>query len=376
MKVMTVLGTRPELIRLSRIIGKLDRACDHRLVHTGQNFHASLSDVFFRDLRIRKPDYFLGIASETFAEQLSKMVSAFDRVLDSERPDVLLILGDTNSGLCSLVARKRNIPVYHMEAGNRCYDDRVPEELNRRVIDHSSNVLMPYTHRSKENLLREGIENQRIFVIGNPINEVITAYADEIDASTIHDTLRLRPREYFLVTMHRSENVDVEERLLNFTRALDDLQRKHDFPVIVSTHPRTASRMRSFGVENRNSSIHFLEPFGFFDFIQLERRAFCVLTDSGTVQEECALFGVPNVTIRDVTERPETIECGSNILSGPDPASVVLCVGLALSSSGNWSPPAEYLIPNVSSVVLHVVLGFNYWAGSMKSNAVPTVATR
>ncbi len=366
---MTVLGTRPEMIRLSCIIAKLDQACDHKLVHTGQNFHASLSDIFFRDLRIRKPDYFLGVASETFAEQLSKMFSAFDRVLDAERPDLLLVLGDTNSGLCSLLARRRNIPVYHMEAGNRCYDDRVPEELNRRVIDHSSNVLMPYTHRSKENLLREGIENQRIFVIGNPIYEVITAYKDEIDTSTIHETLRLGPKKYFLVTMHRSENVDDQERLLKLTQALNDLQRKYELPVIVSTHPRTASRMRAFGIENRNSAIRFLEPFGFFDFIQMEQHAYCVLTDSGTVQEECALFGVPNVTIRDVTERPETIECGSNILSGPEPARVLLCVELALSSTGNWSPPVEYLIPNVSSVVLHSVLGFNHSAGFTKNNA-------
>jgi UDP-N-acetylglucosamine 2-epimerase (non-hydrolysing) len=364
MKVMTVLGTRPEMIRLSCIIAKLDQACDHILVHTGQNFLPSLSDIFFRDLRIRKPDYFLDAASETFAEQLSKMFSAFDRVLESERPDLLLVLGDTNSGLCSLLARRRHIPVYHLEAGNRCYDDRVPEELNRRVIDHASNVLMPYTHRSKENLLREGIENHRIFVVGNPINEVINAYEEEIRASTIHETLGVEPQKYFLVTMHRSENVDDQQVLLKLMKALDDVQRQYELPVIVSTHPRTVSRMRAFGIENRNSAIRFLDPFGFFDFIQLERRAYCVLTDSGTVQEECALFGIPNVTIRDVTERPETIECGSNILSGSDPERILRCVGLGLSSSGNWSPPAEYVVPNVSSTVLHIVLGYNQPAAS------------
>ncbi len=364
MKVMTVLGTRPEMIRLSCIIAKLDQACDHILVHTGQNFLPSLSDIFFRDLRIRKPDYFLDAASETFAEQLSKMFSAFDRVLESERPDLLLVLGDTNSGLCSLLARRRHIPVYHLEAGNRCYDDRVPEELNRRVIDHASNVLMPYTHRSKENLLREGIENHRIFVVGNPINEVINAYEQEISASTIHETLGVEPQKYFLVTMHRSENVDDQQVLLKLMKALDDVQRRYELPVIVSTHPRTVSRMRAFGIENHNSAIRFLDPFGFFDFIQLERRAYCVLTDSGTVQEECALFGIPNVTIRDVTERPETIECGSNILSGSDPERILLCVGLGLSSNGNWSPPAEYLVPNVSSTVLHIVLGYNQPAAS------------
>lgn len=362
MKVLTVLGTRPELIRLSLIIRELDRSCEHTLVHTGQNFHASLSDVFFEELGIRTPDHFLGAASQTFAEQLSRMFTAFDQVLEKEKPDVLLVLGDTNSGLCALLARKRGIPVYHMEAGNRCYDDRVPEELNRRVIDHSSNVLMPYTHRSKENLLREGIDNHRIFVIGNPIHEVITAYAAGVDASKIHDKLGLKACEYFLVTMHRSENVDVEGRLRNFTKALDDLQREYGLPVIVSTHPRTASRMRAFGVENPNDAIRFLDPFGFFDFIQLERNAFCVLTDSGTVQEECALFGVPNVTIRDVTERPETLECGSNILSGPEPERVALCVKAAVKSRGNWTAPAEYLVPNVTSVVVKIVLGFDYWS--------------
>lgn len=358
MKVLTVLGTRPEIIRLCRVIEKLDVLCNHKLVHTGQNFDPNLNDIFFSQLRVRKPDYYLGVLADTFTQQIGQMFIALDKVLLDERPDALLILGDTNSGLCSIIAKRMGIPVYHMEAGNRCYDDRVPEEINRRVIDHSSSVLMPYTQRSKENLLREGIENSCIYVIGNPINEVINYYESEISASNIHTELGVETGKYFLVTMHRSENVDVEDRLRELVSALDQIQLKYDQPVICSLHPRTQQKMQLFDIEANNDQIRFLPPMGFFDFVALERKSMCVLSDSGTVQEECCIFHVPNVTIRDVTERPETIECGSNMLSGVNSEKILECVETVLESSTSWKPPTEYLETDVSSTVIKILLGY------------------
>lgn len=318
MKVVTILGTRPEIIRLSRIIEKLDAICEHRLVHTGQNFDTNLSDVFFEQLNVRKPDYYMGVRGTSFAEQIGMIIVESEKILREEKPDRLLLLGDTNSALSAIVAKRMGIPVYHMEAGNRCYDDRVPEEVNRRIIDHSSDVLMPYTERSRQNLIREGIEGERIYVTGNPINEVIKHYDADIQKSPILFELDVEAGKYFLVTMHRAENVDVPERLCSLIKALEQLQKQYNVPIIVSAHPHTRIRMEAHGIKPENKLIRFMQPFGFFDFIKLERSAMCVISDSGTVQEECALFGVPNVTIRDVTERPETIECGSNILSGVD----------------------------------------------------------
>ena len=360
MKVMTVLGTRPEIIRLSRVIEKLDRLCDHKLVHTGQNFDPKLSDIFFQQLGVRQPDYYLGVVGETFGQQIGQMFHEADKVVHDERPDALLILGDTNSGLCSILAKRMGIPVYHMEAGNRCYDDRVPEEVNRRLIDHSSDVLMPYTERSRQNLLREGISGQRIYVTGNPIYEVIQHYDPLIRQATILSEVGVEAGQYFLVTMHRAENVDVEERLRGLTTALDCLQREYGVPIIVSTHPRTKARMQAFGVGSNNDQVRFLPPFGFFEFITLERNALCVLSDSGTVQEECSIFKVANVTIRDVTERPETLECGSNVLSGAETETVVRCVRTVLDLKGQWTAPREYLMEHVSDTVIKILMGFLY----------------
>lgn len=358
MKILTILGTRPEIIRLSRVIEKLDDLCDHVLVHTGQNFDPALSDIFFSQLGVRQPDHFLGIRADSFGQQIAALIQASEAIMTSERPDRLLILGDTNSALSSIVAKRLGIPVFHMEAGNRCYDDRVPEEVNRRIIDHSSDVLMPYTERSRQNLLHEGVRGESIFVTGNPILEVISHYESEIAASRILSNLNLTSGTYFLVTMHRAENVDVQERLEALTSAFEMLQKQYAVPFIISTHPRTKSKMNAFGITSRNNDIHFLPPFGFFDFIALERNAFCVLSDSGTVQEECCIFGVPNVTIRDVTERPETIECGSNVLCGAQPESIVRCVRAVVRRNGVWSPPPEYLTKNVSDTVTKIVLGF------------------
>jgi UDP-N-acetylglucosamine 2-epimerase (non-hydrolysing) len=245
-----------------------------------------------------------------------------------------------------------------MEAGNRCYDDRVPEEVNRRIIDHSSDVLMPYTERSRQNLLREGIAGERIYVTGNPIYEVIQHFVPRIAESAALEELGLETGRYFLVTMHREENVDVPPRLESLIRALMILREKYRVPVVVSTHPRTRKRMAEFGILQDNPMIRFLQPFGFFDFIHLERNAFCVLSDSGTVQEECCIFKVPNVTLRDVTERPETVEVGSNVLSGVEPESILRCVDTALSHGCNWDPPQEYLAGNVSGTIAKIVSGY------------------
>jgi UDP-N-acetylglucosamine 2-epimerase (non-hydrolysing) len=358
MKVMTILGTRPEIIRLSRVIEKLDRFSDHVLVHTGQNYDPNLNDIFFEELRVRKPNHFLGVRGETFGEQIGKIIAASEQVLQQEKPDRLLLLGDTNSSLSAVVAKRMGIPVYHMEAGNRCYDDRVPEEVNRRIIDHCSDVLMPYTERSRANLLREGIAGERIFVTGNPIFEVINHYDPLIRQSDILQRLKIEKGKYFLVTMHREENVDAEVRLQSLLEALELLQTEYGVPVICSVHPRTKNRMQKFSFETRNEQIRFSDPFGFFDFIALERNALCVFSDSGTVQEECCIFGVPNVTLREVTERPETIECGSNILSGNDPNTILGCAHTALKDIASWTVPPEYLAKNVSGTVTRIILGY------------------
>jgi len=357
MKVMTILGTRPEIIRLSRVIERLDAVCDHVLVHTGQNYDHSLTGVFFEELGVREPDDRLTVRSDTVAAQIAKIFVESEKVMTAHRPDRLLLLGDTNSALSAIVAKRMGIPVFHMEAGNRCYDDRVPEEVNRRVIDHSSDILMPYTERSRANLLREGIPGDRIFVIGNPIFEVLRHHDDAIRRSDVLSRLGLEPQRFFLVTTHREENVDVEGRLHALVDALQRLEREHQLPIVVSTHPRTRDRMARFGLDPESALLRFPEPFGLFDFVALEQHALCVLSDSGTVQEECCILRVPNVTVRDVTERPETIECGSNILSGADPEAIVRSVRVVLGQPPHWRVPAEYLAEDVSVAATKIVLG-------------------
>jgi UDP-N-acetylglucosamine 2-epimerase (non-hydrolysing) len=358
-KIVTVLGTRPEIIRLSRIVAKLDQLADHVLVHTGQNFDRQLSDVFFDELEVRKPNYHLAVKGDTLADQIGQILRSSETIFLQERPDRLLILGDTNSALCAMIAKRMSIPVFHMEAGNRCYDDRVPEEVNRRLIDHSSDVLMPYTERSRANLVREGISGERIYVTGNPIFEVISHYRNQTKRSAVLQNLRIEAGRYFLVTLHRAENVDVGDRLANFAAAFGLLSEKYQLPLIVSTHPHMFDRMKQFGIQTERGDVRFPEPFGFFDFIALEQNAYCVLSDSGTVQEECAIFRIPNVTLRDVTERPETIECGSNILSGSEPVAVMSSVEAALALGAQWTAPSEYLAQNVSDTVIRITLGFH-----------------
>jgi len=358
MKVMTILGTRPEIIRLSRIIPLLDRHANHVLVHTGQNYDDRLNKIFFDELGIRDPDENMGVKTGSFSSQIGRILEKSEELFLRHRPARLLILGDTNSGMSAIIARRLGIPVYHMEAGNRCYDDRVPEEVNRRVIDHSSSVLMPYTNRSRENLLKEGIPGERIYVTGNPIKEVIDHYGKQIAASRALEALGVAEGKYFLVTMHRAENVDVEVRLRRLIEALSLLHHEYGHPVICSFHPRTKAKVEAFGVDVNRDGLRFAEPFGFFDFIKLEKSAFCLLSDSGTVQEEACLFGIPNVTIRDVTERPETVECGSNILSGADPQTILRLVKMVTGRKGRWQPPPEYLAEGVADTVCRILLSY------------------
>ncbi|MBA3884630.1 MAG: UDP-N-acetylglucosamine 2-epimerase (non-hydrolyzing) [Acidobacteria bacterium] len=358
MKICTLFGTRPEIIRLSAVIKVLDGHCDQQLVHTGQNHDPRLSDVFFTDLGLRQPDIHLGVEAASFAEQVGQILARAGEVFARERPDRVLILGDTNSALAALVAARMGIPVFHMEAGNRCYDDRVPEEVNRRIIDHASTILMPYTERSKENLVREGIERDRIFVTGNPIFEVLEAHTAGIEASDVIDRMQLVSGEYLLVTLHRAENVDEPRRLESFLAAFSAVAEDQACPVVVSVHPRTADKLHRFGLGPASPHVRMLDPLGFLDFVKLERYARAVLSDSGTVQEECAIFGVPNVTLRDVTERPETLECGSNVLSGAAAGDVLRALRLALSLGHDWKAPREYLQPRASRAVAKILLGY------------------
>ncbi|MEM2899307.1 MAG: UDP-N-acetylglucosamine 2-epimerase (non-hydrolyzing) [Thermoplasmata archaeon] len=366
MKVMTILGTRPEIIRLCRVIEKLDKHCKQVIVHTGQNYDVNLNDIFFKELGVRAPDYYLG-AKGSFGEQIGKILSESERVMQSEKPDRFLVLGDTNSSMAAIMAKRLGIPVYHMEAGNRCYDDRVPEEVNRRIIDHSSDILMPYTERSRKNLIQEGIPGERIYVTGNPIFEVLEYYKEKIEKSDAIQRFGLEKKKYFLATLHRAENVDLPEaenvdlpeRLAKFVDAMNELSRKYEMPIIWSVHPRTRNRLKTLN-KSLNEGVKAVEPLGLFDFVNLEKNAACVLTDSGTVQEECCIYRVPNVTLRDTTERPETIEAGSNILSGAEPESILRCVEVVLDTIRNWNPPPEYLAKDVSSTVIKIVLGYKW----------------
>ncbi len=357
MKIMTIFGTRPEIIRLSLVLGVLDQHAEHTTVHTGQNYDESLSDIFIRDLEIRTPDVHLGIKSKNFADQAAQIIAKCDQLFEQHKPDRILLLGDTNSALSAIPAARRRIPVFHMEAGNRCYDDRVPEEINRRIIDHSSTILMPYTERSKDNLVREGIDRDRIFVTGNPIKEVLDHFEGQIDASEVMKALNVVPFEYFMVTLHRAENVDDGERLRKIFDGLAAVSAKFGKIVLISVHPRTAEKLEQHGVKADPSKIRLLKALSFFDFVKLEKNSLAVLTDSGTVQEECAILGIPNVTLRDVTERPETIECGSNIISGAEIDAIVEAVGLAIAQPAAWTAPPEYRATNVSQTVSKIVLG-------------------
>ncbi len=335
MKVATILGTRPEIIRLSRVIERFDEAVDHVLVHTGQNYDAGLSDVFFEQLGVREPDHQLQVDGTNFGARVGQIVERTEALLREERPDRLLVLGDTDSALSAIVAKRLGIEVFHMEAGNRCFDDRVPEEVNRRIVDHSSDILLPYTQGSRRNLLREGISPDRILVTGNPIREVLDHHTAAIDDAATGTLQRLDVEPGDICC-----SPPIAKRLSTSRHALRSLvsgvlavAEAHDLPIVASIHPRTRSRLEAFGIPFDSGRIRGGDTFGFFEFIALERHARCVLSDSGTVQEECCIFGVPAVTMRDTTERPETLECGSNVLSGVEPDAIARTTQLALNSA-------------------------------------------
>lgn len=357
MKVMTILGTRPELIRLCLIVEKLDKVCDQVLVHTGQNYDPNLNDIFIEQLGIRKADYYLD-AKGSFGEQAGIILSKLEEIITNEQPDAFLVLGDTNSSLGAMMAKRLGVRVFHMEAGNRCFDDRVPEENNRRIIDSQSDILLPYSERSREHLVREGVASNRIYVTGNPIKEVLDHFMPQIDSSSIMHQLDLEKGRFFLMTLHRAENVDNEERLAKYVEAFNSVYDKYKMPMIWSVHPRTKKRLVESPHLKVRDEIKISEPLGLFDFNNLQKNAYCVLSDSGTAQEECGIFGVPTVTLRDVTERPETMEAGSNFLSGAEPEAILRGIDVAVNSENNWMPPIDYLKANVSDTVVRIVLSY------------------
>ena len=353
MKILTILGTRPEIIRLSRIIPKLDKICDHRVLHTGQNYDSTLNDIFFKELNLRKPDVILDNKGST-AEQIANTLVGVEKFINEFCPDKILILGDTNSGLAAIICERIGIPVYHMEAGNRCYDLSVPEEKNRKIIDSISSVNLPYTELSRQNLLREGLPNNKIHVTGNPINEVLSYYKDEIDKSKILELFDLEHNNYIVATAHRAENVDDEVRLNEIFNSFTEISK--EYKIIFSCHPRTKQKIEKFKINTSNPNIIITPPLGFFDFVKLEKHSFLAISDSGTVQEEMCLFGIPTITIRNTTERPETVWCGSNIVSGLSAENILTCYQRMKDTDRTWSVPKEYAKTNVSDTVINILL--------------------
>jgi UDP-N-acetylglucosamine 2-epimerase (non-hydrolysing) len=337
-KVLTIVGTRPELIRLSRVIARLDDELEHRLVHTGQNWDPQLRDIFFTELGLRAPDHWLDVPVSSLGATLGGVLTAIEPVLLAERPDAVLVLGDTNSCLAAIMAKRLGIPVFHMEAGNRSFDENVPEETNRRIIDHTADFNLCYTEHARRNLLAEGLPARRIFVTGSPLAEVLAAYADRIDASSVLDRLGLEPGGYYLVSMHREENVDDPARLAVLTAAIAALARDTGRRVIVTTHPRLRARLDGSG----EPGVEYRAPFGYLDYNKLQRSARCVLSDSGTVSEEAALTPFPAVTIRDSMERPEALDTGTIVLTGVDSAAIARAVTLVCAQ---WDAGVRPAVP-------------------------------
>jgi UDP-N-acetylglucosamine 2-epimerase len=361
LKVMTVVGTRPEIIRLSRTLVALDRHMDHVLVHTGQNYDYELNEVFFRDLELRKPDHFLEAAGATAAETIGRIIIAVDRVLDEEKPDALLVLGDTNSCLSVIPAKRRRIPIFHMEAGNRCFDQRVPEETNRRIVDHTADVNLTYSTIARDYLLAEGVAPDRVIKTGSPMREVLTHYRPGIDRSTACADLGVTPGGYTLVSAHREENVDDERPLRRLADCLNAVAAHTGEPVLVSTHPRTRARVEGFGVAF-DDRVRLLKPFGFLDYVSLQMQARAVLSDSGTITEEASILNFPALNLREAHERPEGMEEGAVMMTGLSPERVLQ--GLAiLETQGRGEartvgPVADYGPLNVSEKVVRIILSY------------------
>lgn len=331
LKVMTLVGTRPELIKMSRVIAELDRQVNHVLVHSGQNYDYELNQVFFDDLEIRKPDHFLGAAGATAAQTIAEVIAKADEVFALEKPDAVLLYGDTNTCLAVIAAKRRKIPVFHMEAGNRCFDQRVPEELNRKVLDHLSDINLVLTEHARRYLIAEGVRPETIIKTGSHMHEVLDYYMPKIDSSDVLERCSLEKGKFFLVSAHREENVDSPENLKDLIETLRELANHYSFPVIVSTHPRTRKRLEELGESLDHSLLHFVKPFGLLDYIKLQLSSFCVLSDSGTITEEASLLNLPAVTLRNAHERPEGMDEGTLIMTGLKKESVMAAVKVVTS---------------------------------------------
>lgn len=361
LKVMTIVGTRPEIIRLSRVIDRLDRHCDHTLVHTGQNYDYELNEVFFKDLGIRKPDAFLEAAGQSAAETIGNVIIAADKVIEKYEPEALVLLGDTNSCLAAIAAKRRKVPIFHMEAGNRCFDFRVPEEINRRIVDHTADINLTYSEIAREYLLREGLPADQVIKTGSPMREVIAHHRDGIESSDVLARLQLVEGGYFVVSSHREENVDSPDSLRKLFGVLNALAEQFDKPVIVSTHPRTRKRMDALGLQ-AHARVQFHKPFGFLDYVKLQMKARAVLSDSGTITEESSILNFPALNLRDVHERPEGFEEASVMFVGMDVERVMQ--GLAILEDQPRGDErllnlvADYAALNVSDKVLRIVLSY------------------
>lgn len=357
LKVMTIVGTRPEVIRLSRVIAALDSATDHVLAHTGQNHDRELNAIFFEELKLRAPDHDLGIAAETAAQTIGNVIIGIDRTLAAERPDAVLILGDTDSCLAAIAAKRRRIPVFHMEAGNRCFDERVPEEINRRIVDHTADINLPYSSISREYLLAEGLPPDRVIKTGSPLFEVLNHYRPKIDSSDALTRLGVDRGRYFLVSAHRAENVDSDDRIDKLAAALDAIADRYNEPILVSTHPRTRKRIDTLGLQF-NPLVRLLKPLGFLDYNALQLNARAVLSDSGSISEESAILGFPALTLRDAHERPEAMEQAIVMMTGLSAERMLQALDvLALRKSPPLLPP-DYAVPDVSEKIVRIILSY------------------
>ncbi|TGL99229.1 UDP-N-acetylglucosamine 2-epimerase (non-hydrolyzing) [Leptospira jelokensis] len=362
LKVMTIVGTRPEMIKMCRVIDEFDKLTNHILVHSGQNYDYELNQVFFEDLGIRKPDYFLEVASSTLAGTIASVIQKSDEVFEKEKPDAVLLYGDTNTCLSVMSAKRRKIPVFHFEAGNRCFDQRVPEELNRKVVDHLSDINFVLTEHARRYLIAEGIRQETIIKTGSHMEEVINYYLPKINSSTVLDTLKLEKYKYFLVSAHREENVDSSDNLRDLLDSLNAIANEYHYPVIVSTHPRTRKRLEALGSVTLNPLIQFLNPFGFFDYIKLQMMACCIVSDSGTITEESSILNLPAITIRNTHERPEGMDEGTLIMSGLKKERVIESIKVILNTHSfterNFDPVADYQGGNVSKKIVRLVLSY------------------